>query len=58
MARLGDPQAKVNNMRDGGSSLEMPAPPTGSSLEVSAPARELRQPVEVRLLSFGLSLNA
>lgn len=58
-ARLGDAQAKVINMSYGGLSLEVPAPPASLSLEVPAPpASELHLPVEVRLLSFGLSLNA
>lgn len=58
-ARLGEAQAKVINMSYGGFSLEVPAPPASMSLEVPAPpVGELRLPVEVRLLSFGLSLNA
>jgi CheY-like chemotaxis protein len=58
-ARLGDAQAKMINMSYGGFSLEVPALPAGLSLEVPAsPAGELRRPVDVRLLSFGLTLNA
>ena len=42
-----------------GLSLQVPTPPASLSLDVPAPpVRELRQPVEVRLLSFALSLNA
>lgn len=59
VARLGDVQAKVVNMSYGGFSLEVPTLPAGLNLEAPAPpASELRRPVEVRLLSFGLSLNA
>ena len=57
-ARLGDAQAKVINMSYGGFSLEVPELPAGMSLEPAPPGSELRHPVEVRLLSFGLSLNA
>lgn len=46
-ARLGDAQAKVINMSYGGMSLEVAAPP----------ASEMLKPLEVRLLSFALSLN-